>query len=376
MNPIEELRRARPAHLGETTVDERTRSAELGYAMAQPREAGRARRTMIRPAWGLGLAGAAAAVTAIALLVSGTGTAPRAPAVAQGTPSPVASPKLVLSARQVLLAAATTTAREPAGQGAYWQTVVFHSGVSQAKGYTVTTGRRVESWVPAKPGAQAWERSQELGAKPTTPDDEKAWRAAGSPTKITISEGGKPFEVPTAAGKVETRRWPLPDGDKVYWLGRNVSMKDLRGLPAEPDALKRWLLSSYKGTATETNEPMGRDEWLFSVAANIVIEMPVTPDVRAATFRMLSELPSIKSLGEVTDAEGRTGPAVGLEITTRDDGPMLHRLIIDAETGRGLASDVVVVSPDFSAAPGLTPGSIRFSTVVKEAGWTDESPAK
>ncbi|MGW5160707.1 hypothetical protein ACWEPN_35020, partial [Nonomuraea wenchangensis] len=69
MNPIDELRAARPAHLGDRPVDERTRAAELAYAMSRPRQGERRRRPAFRPAWGLALAGAAAAAVTAAAVV-------------------------------------------------------------------------------------------------------------------------------------------------------------------------------------------------------------------------------------------------------------------------------------------------------------------
>ena len=41
-----------------------------------------------------------------------------------------------------------------------------------------------------------------------------------------------------------------------------------------------------------------------------VLEMPVTPAVRAALYRLLAGLPGVRSLGAVTDVAGQAGVAV------------------------------------------------------------------
>ncbi|MDP9864562.1 MULTISPECIES: CU044_5270 family protein [Streptosporangium] len=392
MNPIDQLRAARPAHLGDTPVDERTRAAELSYAMAQARPA-RSRRRAVRPLWSFSLAGAAAAVTAVAVMVSGTGgTAPRAPAPAApettweaGAPA-TPERQIRLSARDVLLAAAHGAARQPDRAGAYWHTVSVSRTLFKAADadYVVMDRQRIEGWTPSATGEDQWSRTQSLGARPAGPQDEAAWRQAGSPAEIPVTVPGKlraKLALQTKPGKVEDGHAPLVDGDKVFWLGRNVTMKDLRGLPSEPGDLKAWLLRSYSGHDTESDAPMSSDAWLFAVTVGLIMDMPVTPQVRGAAFRMLADLESIEVVGDVTDAEGRTGTAVAIEERTEvkgdseEDGAILQRrLIFDEATGRALASENIVVRPGGHQA-GFAPGTRWNSQVVLETGWTDGKPA-
>ncbi|MFF3443212.1 CU044_5270 family protein [Streptosporangium sp. NPDC002721] len=415
MNPIDQLRAARPGHLGDTPVDPRTRAAELSRAMAGPRRAP-ARRGVVRPGWGLGLAGAAAAVTAVAVTISATGgtvpdasparpnpdlaiSGPEVPGSTASGPassssassSPTASASRVeLSSRSILLAAAHGAARQPDTTGAYWHTASVTRMLSEAADgdYTVVELARNEGWTPLATGGEQWFRTRSLGARPASPDDEAAWRRAGSPTRIKVEVPGKQgsggyggYVVSTEPGEAKDDRSPLVDGDKVFWLGRNVTMKDLRGLPDDPGALKAWLLRAYKGTGTEADTPMSSDAWLFSVAIGLITEMPVTPRVRGAAFRMLADLKTAEVSRDVTDAEGRTGSAVAIEERVRGkadakgpEGVLRNRLIFDEATGTALARDSVVVRPGGLQA-GFEPGTVWHSQTILEAGWTDEKPA-
>jgi hypothetical protein len=383
MNPIDELRAARPAHLGDTPVDERTRAAELSYAMSRPRSARRKRRT-VRPVWGFSLVGAAAAATAVTVVVSGTGgTTPRAPdaapaTVTSSTPNS-ATPKVKLSARDILRAAAAKAARQPAGTGAYWHTVSVLRTLFAVDGadYLVMDQQRNEGWTPGATGGDQWGSTKRLGARPATTADEEAWKQAGSPAEIPVKVPGKPrpMTLSTAPGKTSTGHSPLLDGDKVFWLGRNVTMKDLRGLPADPAKLKAWLLRSYDGHDTEsTSDPMSADTWLFTVSVGLITDMPVTPQVRGGAFRMLADLGTVDVIENVTDTEGRQGTAVAVKKRTKRSGVVENRLIFDQATGQALANETVVVQPG-GLQTALEPGTVWSSQAVLEAGWTDSKPS-
>lgn len=385
MNPIDQLRAARPAHLGDTPVDQSTRTAELSRAMAQPRPVPARRRT-VRPVWGFGLAGAAAAVTAVAVAVSGTGgTAPRAPSAQVVSSQTAPAQEIRLSAQAVLLAAAHSAARQPDTAGAYWHTVSVSRNLFKAADadYTVVNRERNESWTPSATGGEQRSRTQPLGAEPASPEDETAWKQAGSPAGISVTVPGKrgaKLVLPTGQGAAQDGHASLVDGDKVFWLGRNVTMKDLHDLPSDPDKLKAWLLRSYDGHDTESDAPMASDAWLFAVTVGLFTDMPVTPEVRGAAFQMLAGLKTIKVVRDVTDAEGRTGTAVAIEgqaklnATAKDDGGILQtRLVFDETTGQALARESVVVRPGGRVA-GFAPGTVWSSESVLEAGWTDAEP--
>lgn len=371
------LAEARPDELvPRAPVDAETRRAELAAAMAAPRET-RRRRTFVRPAWGLGLAGLAAAATAVVIGVAGTGAGGDG-----GAPggTQVAAPR---DARTVLLAAAESTERQPATAGRYWYTATiarhyFQAGEPGAR-YTIADKVRGEGWTPARPGDRMWGREQNLGATPVTPADKSAWHRAGSPTRFDVRvptapghKVSKPMELTLRAQPARTSSGEQTGGDKVYWLGRNVTMKDLRALPSDPARLRKSLLRWYEGHDTESSAPATADAWLFTVARGLVTDMPVTPEVRGGAFRMLAALDSVDAIGPVKDAEGRTGTAIAMTEKT-ENGVFQERLIIDEAGGRPLGSATVLVRPAGNTAH-LPAGWTHVSAAFLDAEWTDQAP--
>jgi hypothetical protein len=314
-------------------------------------------------------------------------TTPRTPGTggqvaASATPTPA---RVRLSARDVLLAAAAKADRQVEGSGDYWHSVTVSRELLNVKGggYRVLDQSRSEGWTPSAVGGEQWFRSRSLGAKPATEEDRKAWEQAGSPAEVDVvvpGKGGAPgkdgtISLSTSEGRSTTGHSPLVDGDKVFWLGRNVTMKDLRGLPSDPGKLKKRLMASYEGHGTESSsEKMSGDAWLFKVSVGLIMDMPVTPEVRGAAFRMLAELGNVEVAENVTDSEGRPGTAVSVEESTQWGGVSATRLIFDEATGQALANEGVVVKPGGMQA-GFEPGTVWHSSVLLESGWTDAKPA-
>ncbi|GIH79060.1 hypothetical protein Plo01_54890 [Planobispora longispora] len=365
---MEELRAARPAHLADGPIDPRTRQTELAHAFAQPRQS--PRRGGKPLTWGLGLAGAAAAVTAVVLVG----------APAQG-PTPVVSPTasgaatrpVTLSAKEVLLVAATSAERQPAATGDYWHVSSRSRSLQPVnEGFVISIEQESESWVGA---GEQWGSGRTLAVKPATDADRAVWEKAGSPRELTFA-GRKRIPIKESGGKPYTGH---TKSEEIFWLGRNVTMADVRNLPTEPEALKADLLRFYEGRDTESDAPMAEDAWLFRVTEGLITDMPVSPEVRAAAFRMLAGLPSVISLGQVTDAAGRTGTAIAIAGASQpkpgdtEEGVVQVRLIIDERSGRALARESVVVEPGGMQA-GLEPGTVWNTTTILEAGWTGEHP--
>ncbi|WP_242883449.1 CU044_5270 family protein [Actinomadura litoris] len=377
------LREARPGELDpDVRVEEGVRSAELARAMATPRNAAGAekaapRRRLVRPAWGIGLVGAAAAAAlVVATLPSGGDGGAAGPRSQAG-----GEPEQPGDARTVLLAAAEKLDGQTEGTGAYWHIATrsysFYRVGNPA--YTVVASDKDDGWTPGKPGGRSYGRQQSLGAKPATPADEKAWRRAGSPSefevKVGVTPGGgryKSMKLRTAPGRQTVSSMPLVDGDKVFWLGRNVTMKDLRALPADPKRLKATLMRWYGGHDTEAESvPMSADAWLYRVGGNVVTSLPVSPKVRAAAFRMLAGLKSVEGIGKVRDAAGRTGDAIAMDEKT-PRGVLRHRLVIDRANGNALADENVLLKP--SGGESAPAGSLLNSTTVITMEWTNTVP--
>ncbi|GAA2729695.1 CU044_5270 family protein [Actinocorallia aurantiaca] len=381
MNEMEELRAARPAHL-DAPVDAATRARELNHAFAQPRQPRRKTSPLrnARPMWGLGLAGAAtAAAVAIAGLPGGTPSPPVAPAAA----SPSAA--VVLDARTVLLSAASQAEAQQEKTADWWTSETVQRHMSRVQGdpsYAVYEISKSKAWTPYAPGGEQGGSSQRLGFEFPTPEDEAAWRQAGSPSKVAVAApkpaavgapGRASYEITREPGKESTESNRLVDGDKVFWLGENVTMQDLLSLPDDPKRLKAWLLRSYKGHDTESSSvPMTSDAWLYRVATGLIADMPVTPKVRGAAFRMLADLKTVQVVANVTDFDGRSGTAVTMK-EKANGAVLLNRLLFDQATGRALQTDGVVVEPG-GYQKDLPAGTIWNSVTITSSGWADERP--
>jgi hypothetical protein len=149
-----------------------------------------------------------------------------------------------------------------------------------------------------------------------------------------------------------------------------VTTAELAAAPADPVALRDWLTDRIRRGGAE---PTGAA--LFWAGESLIMDLPVTPRLRAGAYRMLAGLAGVRSLGQVTDRLGRTGTAVAYEYTGRVDpfdpaspvGAMEARLIIDLPTGRALAEE------SYSLHGGVaTP---QRYTVMLSSYYTDRPPA-
>jgi hypothetical protein len=372
---MDRLAAAKPADLG-AEPDARRREHDLDAIMSQPFRPRHRMRTPATRRVTIGVA-ATAAMAATAALVVATGDTGGHVRTRDGR-APV-----TLDARALLLTAADQAYRQPSGAGAYWHMVTLDRQYlrvgSGGAGYTLMSQTRSESWTPSGAGKDQWNQVQPLGAVPATPADRAVWRRVGAPemvrVRVPIAPGSavtKPMVVSMRAGKVFANHQPLVVGDMAYWLGRNVTMKDIQALPATPSAFRSYLLRSYTGHDTEAvGRPMSQDAYLFQVTSGLITQAPISAKVRAAAFRMLADLPSVMALGSRTDAQGRSGVALTLPMPDAVSG---HQLIIDPGSGRALADETVVVHPSGSAAAYQAGSPLASSTVLTE-DWTDTTPA-
>ncbi|WP_433475848.1 CU044_5270 family protein [Spirillospora sp. CA-142024] len=328
--------------------------ARLEREIQSPR---RASRRMVRmPKLALGGFGLAAAVAAAAgVVVLSSGTAPRAP------DRPAASP---VSARTVLLAAATKAEGAPVGHGRYWSSVTREGGHLIANGRESYTVREIGLW-DAGPGKEAWVAERKVSSRDLGP------APSGGPTVIgpapTSEPGGTPSPSPTS-GATPWTKGKVKGGEAFRladWEG--ATAPDVRRLPADPQSLRRFLDRALK-------QVPGVDpaEWLMSNAQKLGAA-PVKPEVRAAMYRLLADSPGIRSLGPVTDPLGRRGDGVARQVRTGDT-VVDERLVIDPATGRLLAQESVMVKPG-KASGGIKPGTVFSYSALVSYGWTDKVPA-
>jgi hypothetical protein len=328
------------------------------------------RRVALRSAVGLGLTAAAAATALIvATLMPGAGTSPggRDWASTDG------------SARTVLLAAAARAESEPTN-GTYWhvrsrsKTTLRRTFGRGDNRYALELLSVTEAWT--KRNGQTWWGRREW-VRPKTREDEAAWRRDGSPSKWCMgnadTEPPEPNCLHTEPGEASLTR--VDDDRFVVAEGRELTFAQLQRLPEDPDALRAWTVEAVEDDLDEEASAEIVDHNVAEVLANLLVDVPAPPGVRAAAYRALAEMPNVTSTGQTRDELGRAG--VGIEIATGGvtaivgpggpsfkTGELTRTLIIDPDTSHVLASEASVGN-----------SSDPFSgTLILEVGWTEKPP--
>ncbi|WP_433367720.1 CU044_5270 family protein [Actinoplanes sp. CA-142083] len=324
----------------------------MAHPRRTPATARRRRRLVLAgatPAVALAIAGA---------VIVGTGVAqpdnPAAkPPATTGTKGSKAA-EAPTTAREVLLVAAAQTSHAPT-TGRYWRTQV-ESGERTEVGpaahpYAIMRRSAQDRWLPTGPATTEVLAVRSLGAKPAGDADEAAWKADGSPRQWTQKgpDGLPDVVISMAPGERFVKRVPAEVG--LLLGGTAVTPKQLAALPADPGALRAWLLDRFAHDGGQ--EPT--DYRLFMSGRALVADLPVSPAVRAAAFRMLAGVNGVRLLGPVTDQHGRSGTAVAYV-----RGANQSRLIVDG--GRVLAEE------------SWHAGTLMSYSLVAEAGFTDDNP--
>ncbi|GAA4631654.1 CU044_5270 family protein [Actinoallomurus vinaceus] len=332
----------------------RARDRALGSGQAGDRAFGRRAGTFrARRRWTAGALGLSAVAAAVAVALSGT------PAPSSDRPGRATD----LSARGILLTAATSAAGRPVETGRYWHVSIrsrLYVSVGSGRGrYTVVSETRDERWNPSARGVQGVLISQPLGFRPAGPADAAAWRRAGSPQSVPIRND----RLSAKPGPAQ-----VSSGESMNPLGRTATLRDVQALPTDPAKLKARLLQAGTSVTSDDSEPVR----VFIIATALLRYMPLTPAVRAATFRVLADLPGITKVGKLKDGEGRVGTAVAM-VGHKNGGTYQERLILDLSTGRVLGDSVVVVTPAPSSTA-LPAGALSGSNTVIAQNWTDTAP--
>jgi hypothetical protein len=201
------------------------------------------------------LVGALAAVAAASVaVVVGAGGSERS---GNDPVKPAVSP---LSGRQVLLAAATTAERKPAGSGTYWYVKTV---TADGKG-----GKPLqwESWT--RPDGQTWFRGDK------------------------------------SSGKVVKEALPA----SFSLGGPEVSFARLQKLPTEPNALTASIAYGVQHGDVRTGagrpDAAMRKHLVFDGLISLVSQLPAPPKVRAAAFRAIASYPNVENLGPVRGGQG------------------------------------------------------------------------
>ncbi|MEV5494811.1 hypothetical protein AB0M50_05360 [Nonomuraea fuscirosea] len=281
---------------------------------------------------------------------------------------------------QALYDLADRIERLPAEKGAYWRAVeLWGSYVYAPGGYTFLSTFRQDRWLPRKPGGPKLLVSRPgYTMNPLTEADERAWRAAGSPDKITVQCGDGGF-----CGEVEIKRGhdycSYTRTDTRGGVSENVfsrlTVAELAALPTGQDALMAWLRAFHKEWAGRDAKPAFEE---FLPAASNLLAAPIGPAQRAALIRLLAASPLTKVVGEVRGPLGGRGLSLDFgeldhvfsEQLSRKPFPYQRR-IIDVSTGEWLAD----VSYAGRAIGGEAKGApLMFAARHVSTGWAEGPP--
>ena len=317
------------------------------------------------------------------------------------SPAPPATPGAISSqdagalqpdnrpAKVLLLTAAEHTLTQPdPGKGAFWASTSEEGQLLQVgktgNRYAIMGATTETRWTPAAADYLVLD-SRWAGGHPASAADVAAWKKAGSPSSWPMDPVSgcpvDPDDVYTAkaakTGRAVKQAGP-PAGFQV--LGESLTAGQVRALPSDPAALKKWLI----GVIEKQSLPHGTDvelgESLFDGVLNLLFDNPITPQVRSATYGVLAGLPGVTSQGAVKDAEGRRGVAVTV---TRNDtapeqkadsgGPMQVSLVFDPDSGKTLAMETRAMAPaDYLAW--VPKGALFGYRALESARWTDDKP--
>lgn len=350
-------------------------------------------------------AAAAAALAVIALIPAARTPAPSA----AGSPSaaylpyagavPTANAGGTTDGRAVLLTAATRVARAAApAPRRYWVTTgtvgtFVQLGPADDR-YMVLEEVADQNWLARSPKDTSPQLAQLLGAAPVTAADSAAWRRDGSPARWTYTSQSDNLEDPRGYGggldfPLTTAGQPLTSfgagyGAQQFPVGaKGLTLAELRALPADPAKLEKLI----KAGGIEPDTPASA-YLLLTVPA--IMEMPVTPAVRAALYQMLASLPGMRSLGQVTDPTGQQGEGIGYTGTYRNcaRSPLpgdtsqatypscttQQILIINPVTGMPMAEELRYVGlPSGDQWP--APDGLFNYELFGRSHWTNQKPA-
>jgi hypothetical protein len=149
-------------------------------------------------------------------------------------------------------------------------------------------------------------------------------RRPGSPeTEFTVAIGHGQGVIRPARGHGPAQSPNVPYGP---FLAPSFSWREVATLPSGTAQLRARL------------EELAPHQDLFRVIGGLLSISPVTPQVRAALYRVLATVPGVDLLGPGRDARGRAGTWVA-----HDDGTTRWKLLLDPDTGRLLQQDQVTL---------------------------------
>ncbi|WP_084959494.1 CU044_5270 family protein [Thermoactinospora rubra] len=322
-------------------------------AMARDRlvAAARAGQAGARPAWRRPLTLATAGALALAGAFVAAGVLPAE--TARRPPAATVTQARLMSAAEVLHRAAGAVAEEPAPRDDQYIVVksqtmypAFQMGSGKESRYLYRTNRTI--WLKAKASTDLREPYGVLTVENLEPKEYPGWPI--------------PEEAHEGVGKSETLPLVNCDGGTMPEHLR-TDYAALKRLPADAAGMREHLYAASKDSKSDF-----RDRAAFGRAGDLLRETYLPPAQRRALYEALATLPGVSVAGDVTDAAGRAGIGVGMEVY---DG-VRQDLIFDPATFELLGEREVVVDAGKAKAP---EGSLLASTAQLEVSVADTAPA-
>ncbi|MBS1676513.1 MAG: hypothetical protein JST08_03920 [Actinobacteria bacterium] len=196
-----------------------------------------------------------------------------------------------------------------------------------------------------------------------SPADQQRWEEAGSPP---------PFEYDPAEHhiKQDGAGNPMKEYSSRNWRGRHAFsiVPKLYKLPTEPEALRLAIEHQPAGTppaAASSREGGTTVQRLLEILA----EQTASPELHAAAFGALAEIPGIGRERDATDAAGRHGEA----LTWDNERGFGSEVIFDPETSTVLARSEMVFGPPSTKEQGVPPKTVFRETAYLSAKIVDSS---
>ncbi|MEU9832941.1 hypothetical protein AB0D67_15555 [Streptosporangium sp. NPDC048047] len=256
-------------------------------------------------------------------------------------------------------------------EGAYWHTRTLTTYTRPrplgrgANRYRVVERELLEEWT-ARDG-ESWSGVRKLGVRPATAADERAWRRDGSPT--TWKDGGLRLSTRPDAGALNKTR----NVTGFYLVERWRPYREIQGLPTEPEALKAWIKKAARNAPNPDDEPEARipeeilDGYTAEVLVSLLYSVPVSKAVRTAAYRALPTLPGVRPLSGVKDPQGRAGRGFLIERDHRGSASEVRTVV---DTGA-----MTLLSEHHESGESGKPAIKDRTSVILEAGWTDDRPS-
>jgi hypothetical protein len=163
--------------------------------------------------------------------------------------------------------------------------------------------------------------------------------------------------------------------------GHDLTLAQLQRLPTDPERLRGWLVGIARHDLDASAGRAVVDLNVEQELANLLVDFPVPPDVRAAAFRALAEMPHVSSIGATHDELGRPGVGITirfphvLAVVGDGSGEGARQAALAGEPSRTLIIDpkTSIVLEDQTRIDRRSSEHL-IDTVIQEVGWSDQAP--